>query len=170
MEMMLSHNSYIKKTKSKSDRQLACILANQLKNLSITTCTTPHISSTVHLISRCTTPHICFTYIALRRRLSPSCWCKKESLLWLCCCLVRRDPTCGCDFVTAMTLFLWIATTHSNILGISTSTISCFYTIGRKCYADGQYLTRRPFIGVVGIGPGLGRGQNSAVGLGMPSA
>jgi hypothetical protein len=43
-------------------------------------------------------------------------------------------------------------------------------TTGRKCYADGQYLSRRPFIGAVGIGPGLGRGRNSAVGLGMPSA
>jgi hypothetical protein len=43
-------------------------------------------------------------------------------------------------------------------------------TTGRKCYADGQYLSRRPFIGAVGIGPGLGRGRNLAVGLGMPSA
>jgi hypothetical protein len=40
---------------------------------------------------------------------------------------------------------------HEN-LGDSTN------TTGTNCYADGQYLSRRLFIGAVGIGPGLGRG------------
>jgi hypothetical protein len=38
-------------------------------------------------------------------------------------------------------------------------------TTGTNCYADGQYLSRRLFIGAVGIGPGLGRGRNLAVGV-----
>jgi hypothetical protein len=42
-------------------------------------------------------------------------------------------------------------------------------TTGANCYADGQYLSRRLFIGAVGIGLGLGRGRNLAIGLGMPS-
>jgi hypothetical protein len=38
-------------------------------------------------------------------------------------------------------------------------------TTARNHYADGQYLSRRLFIGAVGIGPGLGRGRNLAVGV-----
>jgi hypothetical protein len=38
-------------------------------------------------------------------------------------------------------------------------------TIGTNCYADGQYLSRRLFIGAVGIGPCFGRGRNLAVGV-----
>jgi hypothetical protein len=39
------------------------------------------------------------------------------------------------------------------------------HTTGKKLYADGQNLSRRLFIRAVGLGPGLGRGQNSAIGV-----